>query len=1534
MRKFFIIPVNGIARLIAVMALVLTTVLPSLAQVSVTATAGTLGPTAYTRLGLAFAAINAGTHQGAITITITANTNETAVAQLNQSALPASYTSVLIKPAAATTPTISGNLANNGIIYLRGATNVTIDGSNTVGGTTRDLSIVNNTATAGSATIRIGSASAALGASNNTIKNCRVSMSGPTIGIAITSGSGVTLFGAGEAPNSNNTVQNNLVTNTQTGIYAYGNATTLDANWNVTKNDVNTVGFGGIQINNGTGTQITENVVNNVSINGTTSTAGIMLSFQAVNTTIARNKVSNVSNLAATGAYGIYMDILNTASGVNVYNNFVLNCTCPAAATADLNAHGIYIDNGNGCNIYHNTVDLATNSGAAAINGAAAFVPFPGGTISAGCVNLRDNILRNSQTTGNRYSVYTNQPSTMFTAIDYNDYISASGNLGFIGGVNRTTIAQMQAGFGGNVNSISAAATFVSATDLHLQVVSANIPIIAGTPITTPAITTDIDAGTRSIFVPTIGAHELLNRITYTTLANTCSNGNINLTGVTIESIFGVNIAGPLVPRIYFRKGAGPWNSAPGTLASGTATNGLWDFTITAATMGGVTGGDVISYYVIAQTNTAPNVYVFSSPFTGLVATSVTAVTTPPTTPNTYTVNAVSLTGLTTGQSLCLTSAATSANFPYTGTAGSPNQYTLTWSPAGPTDVSAFTAIPSPFNVAIPAGTASGVYTGTLTIRNNVTSCSQTYTLTLTLNPTPTAIGGPANVCVGSSNIYGSTPSGGAWTSSNTAVGTINSSTGIFAGLGVGTTTIAYTLSTGCNVSTTVTVAAPPGTITGSGSVCPGSTLTLGNTSPGGTWSSNFPGIASIDPVTGILTGNSTGSTTISYNVTGCIPTTTVVTVLPIPNPISGHLYVCVNDTVMLSSTSAGGTWISGNTAVGTVGSTTGIVYGVSPGLVPISYKFTSSGCFVTNTVNVSPTPGAISGSPLICEGDTVVLGNSLAGGIWTSTLPGVISVTPFQPDSAYAIANSPTGTVTITYRMATSCFVTKVMTVSTAPTAISGGGHIICSGTDLPLGNGTAGGTWSSGNLAVATVSPTGIVHGVAGGTVSISYVTTACHPVTYVITVNQTPPPITGGITLCDGAPTTTITNSTTGGVWAISGGAVITSSGVVGGMATANISGLTVGGTFVATYTVPNGCYVNAPIIVDTLPAPIMGADSVCMGVNATVTTASVGGLWSSSNSSIASVIATTGVVTGVNYGTVTITYAALSGCYRTKLFKVRTPLPAGVTITRVPDIDTLCLGVPVTFTAHHVNGGVSPGYIWQIFGVDVFSGDSVFTYTPTHGDVVSVFMSYSPDVCSYPLPAYSNMPLNIYPNVIPTVTISTSSSTSAVYLGQVITFFAEVTSGGTMHTYQWYVDNEAVPGATNSSYAHAVYNNDTVFCVVNGNPPCEMGSLGTSNSIVIQGDYLGVNGLNGIGGNLALFPNPNNGTFTLRGTLSSEGATYDVINVLGQVVHKGDVISKQGAVDQVIKLDRGLSAGTYMLRINSGTDNKIFHFIIAD
>ncbi len=210
----------------------------SFAQVSVTATAGTTGPTTYTTVNAAFTAINAGTHQGVITISITGNTTEPATAvQLLRSNTPSSYTSITIKPNAAgrVINSAAAPTVNRGVLELVGADNVTIDGSSTVGGTTKDLTIqVAAVATANTAAIRLSSNSitGTDGCNNITIKNCNIvgarntaTQTNNSYGIAFSNGTG-TITAANAYSNTNITIQNNTITRCYTGILAVGTSAT------------------------------------------------------------------------------------------------------------------------------------------------------------------------------------------------------------------------------------------------------------------------------------------------------------------------------------------------------------------------------------------------------------------------------------------------------------------------------------------------------------------------------------------------------------------------------------------------------------------------------------------------------------------------------------------------------------------------------------------------------------------------------------------------------------------------------------------------------------------------------------------------------------------------------------------------------------------------------------------------------------------------------------------------------------------------------------------------------------------------------------------------------------------------------------------------------------------------------------------------------------------------------------------------------------------------------------------------------------
>jgi len=83
------------------------------------------------------------------------------------------------------------------------------------------------------------------------------------------------------------------------------------------------------------------------------------------------------------------------------------------------------------------------------------------------------------------------------------------------------------------------------------------------------------------------------------------------------------------------------------------------------------------------------------------------------------------------------------------------------------------------------------------------------------------------------------------------------------------------------------------------------------------------------------------------------------------------------------------------------------------------------------------------------------------------------------------------------------------------------------------------------------------------------------------------------------------------------------------------------------------------------------------------------------------------------------------------------------------------------------------------------------------------------------------------------------------------------------------------------------------------------------------------------------NIQVVPNPNKGTFAVKGTLATmadEEVTMDVTNMLGQVVYTNKVIAHDGKIDQQVHLNNTLANGMYLLNFRTATDHKVFHFVL--
>ena len=67
------------------------------------------------------------------------------------------------------------------------------------------------------------------------------------------------------------------------------------------------------------------------------------------------------------------------------------------------------------------------------------------------------------------------------------------------------------------------------------------------------------------------------------------------------------------------------------------------------------------------------------------------------------------------------------------------------------------------------------------------------------------------------------------------------------------------------------------------------------------------------------------------------------------------------------------------------------------------------------------------------------------------------------------------------------------------------------------------------------------------------------------------------------------------------------------------------------------------------------------------------------------------------------------------------------------------------------------------------------------------------------------------------------------------GTPVTFQSVVTGGGTVPSYQWFLDGSAVSGATISSYTYTPANGDSISCILASNSACVGTPLATSNTV---------------------------------------------------------------------------------------------------
>jgi hypothetical protein len=276
-----------------------------------------------------------------------------------------------------------------------------------------------------------------------------------------------------------------------------------------------------------------------------------------------------------------------------------------------------------------------------------------------------------------------------------------------------------------------------------------------------------------------------------------------------------------------------------------------------------------------------------------------------------------------------------------------------------------------------------------------------------------------------------------------------------------------------------------------------------------------------------------------------------------------------------------------------------------------------------TITVNVDPRPTvALTPNSLlpICSGETINVTpynpNPISGSVdysWTRT-DGNTNVTGLSSGTGSItgeLYNSSTSAQTVTFSViaisdsncdsvtpATISVIVNPMPVITAPASF-------CSDVSTTLTSTVSGGTWTSSDTEIATISNTGVVTAISSGTVTFTYSLASGCSTSKNVTIYASPI-VTAPATICQGS-TATLSPST-GGTWTSSNNtiATVTNAGVV-------TPGNT--GTVTFTFTSTDGCsrttnsiqILAAPPVINSVTA----SDSpICSG-NPSILTIDVAG-----------------------------------------------------------------------------------------------------------------------------------------------------------------------------------------------------------------------------------------------------------------------------------------------------------------------------------
>lgn len=770
--------------------------------------------------------------------------------------------------------------------------------------------------------------------------------------------------------------------------------------------------------------------------------------------------------------------------------------------------------------------------------------------------------------------------------------------------------------------------------------------------------------------------------------------------------------------------------------------------------------------------------------------------------------------------------------------------------------------------------------------------------ITITVNPvpaTPTVIA-TTPVCAGSTIALSTPTVAGAtysWTGPLSFTSSLQNPTRPAATTAMSGTYSVTVTSGGCTsaagTASVVVNAAPSAPTAGSNTpVCVGSTINLtATTVAGATYSWTGPSTftsAIQNPARPAATTAMAGTYSVVATVAGCpsIAATTTVVVNPIPATptATATTPVCSGSTITFSTPTVTGATYSWT---GPATFTSALQNPTRPAATTAmagtySVTVTAGGCtslagtanVVVNASPATPVP-SINGSTTpaaICAGGTITLTTPTIGGAtysWTG--PNSYSAAVRNPPAITNATPAMGGTYSLTVTVAgcTSAAGTVSIVVNPIPaTPTAGSNSPVCTGTTINFTTPAVTGAtyaWTGPSAFTSTLqnpSRTGATVTMAG-TYSVTITVSGCISLagTTTVVVSSTVTPSvaislsSGTNPSCAGQPLTFTASPVNGGTtpsyqWQVNGSNVGTNS------PTFISSAITNGQAVTCIMTSSSGCAspVSATsnsiaMTINPVPAtPSASSNSpVCSGNTIDLTSSVVSGAaynWTGPNSFAStlqnpSTAASTTSMAGIY--SVTATVSGCTSLAGTVSVIVNATVAPSVTISASP-AGPICSGTSITFTAVSVNGGTTPTYQWQVNGLNAGAGGPTFINSSlANGDIVTCVLN-SNAICASPSTAASNaITMSVTNSVAPTISISIASGSNPMCNGQMITFLASVTNGGSSPAYQWQV-NGSNAGTNFATFTSGIlFDGAVVTCILTSNAACASPATSTSPGITM-------------------------------------------------------------------------------------------------